>query len=78
MVKTTLRILAIPLGLAFISLGLWFVFEPKDYNWLDKFNIATFLIMGAIYVFYGITGRTLRSLKKTVFREEGAVRDENA
>ena len=59
MLKTVIRVAGVLLGLFSIGTGVLMIFEPVFGTWLEKLNIITFLIMGTIFVHYGLTGKSI-------------------
>ena len=57
MKKYIFRTLGTLLGLLFIGISIFLVIQPVKGDLLEKINIFTFIVIGIIFIRYGLTGK---------------------
>ncbi len=67
-IKLILRTLGVLLGILSISVAIDLYFNPYQDDALEKMNIITFIIMGIIFILYGITGKSSPFKKHNEFK----------
>lgn len=52
-----IRVLGIAVGLVMLLMGGWLIYKPVFDNMLESLNAVAFILLGFLFIYYGITGR---------------------
>ncbi len=62
--KIFIRILGSVVGLSMLLMGGWLIIKPVNDTLLEILNVVTFILLGLVFVYYGVTGRSKFFVKR--------------
>ncbi len=59
-----IRVIGSIVGLSLLIVGGWLIIQPVNDTFLEILNAVTFILLGAILIYYGVTGKSKLFIKR--------------
>jgi len=63
-VKIFIRIIGSVVGLSMLIMGGWLIIQPLNDTFLESLNAVTFILLGVLFIYYGVTGKSKFFVKR--------------